>query len=49
MEKEKDLRYSCKEKRLIEFVRKLEFGEIKIIVQDGVPIRIEEMKKSIKL
>lgn len=48
MDKEK-LKFTDKEKRLVKQIRKLGFGEIKIIVQDGIPIRIEEMKKSIKL
>ncbi|MCD1146808.1 DUF2292 domain-containing protein [Peptoniphilus sp. KCTC 25270] len=40
---------SEKEKNLIENLRCLPFGEIKIIVQNNEPIRIEEIKKSIKL
>ncbi|SHI68190.1 DUF2292 domain-containing protein [Lutispora thermophila] len=40
---------SEKEKKLIELIRKIEYGEIKVIIQDKLPIRIEEMKKSIKL
>lgn len=38
-----------KEMHLLDIIRQLQFGEIKIIVQDGQPIRIEELKKSIKL
>ncbi len=38
-----------KEKKLIEHIRDTEYGEIKIIIQDRKPIRIEELKKSIKL
>lgn len=38
-----------KEKRLIEEIRKIEFGEMKIVIQNNSPIRIEEIKKSIKL
>ncbi|MEG0918891.1 MAG: DUF2292 domain-containing protein [Anaerovoracaceae bacterium] len=38
-----------KEENLINHIRKTEFGEIKVVVQDGKPIRIEEIKKSIKL
>lgn len=40
---------SEKEKKLIELIRDTEYGEIKIIIQDKQPIRIEEIKKSIKL
>nr|WP_312577132.1 DUF2292 domain-containing protein [Sedimentibacter sp.] len=38
-----------KELKLLEFIRNTEYGEIRIIVQEGKPIRIEEIKKSIKL
>jgi hypothetical protein len=38
-----------KEKKIIELIRKMGFGEIRIIIQEGGPIRIEEIKKSIKL
>lgn len=44
-----DERMTTKEKNLIYLIRSLEYGEIKIIVQDGQPIRIVETKKSIKL
>ena len=37
------------ERRLLEYIRELPFGEIKIIVQNGKPVRIEEIRKSIKL
>lgn len=38
-----------REKKLIELIRDTEHGEIKVIIQDKQPIRIEEIKKSIKL
>lgn len=38
-----------KEKRLIEILREIKYGEIVILVQDRQPVRIEEVKKSIKL
>lgn len=40
---------SEKEEKLIELIRSIGYGEIKIIVQAEQPIRIEEIKKSIKL
>lgn len=40
---------SEKEERLLAIIREVEYGEIRIIIQDGIPIRIEELKKSIKL
>ncbi len=47
--KEEALRMSDKEQRLIALLRGIQYGEVKIVIQDGVPIRIEEIKKSIKL
>ena len=49
MQDNTQIKLNEKEERLIQIIRDLNFGEIKIIVQDGNPIRIEEMKKSIKL
>ncbi|MBU5437887.1 DUF2292 domain-containing protein [Tissierella sp. MSJ-40] len=37
------------EENLIDLIRETEFGEIKIIIQNSIPIRVEEVKKSIKL
>lgn len=38
-----------REEKLLLMIRKLGFGEINIYVADGQPVRIEELKKSIKL
>lgn len=38
-----------KEKNLIRLIREVKYGELRVIIQDGVPIRVEELKKSIKL
>ena len=38
-----------KEEKLLKIIKDIKYGELKIIVQDGLPIRIEEIKKSIKL
>ncbi len=38
-----------KEKKLIEFIRELEFGEVTIKVQDGLPVMVEEGIKKVKL
>lgn len=40
---------SEKEKRLIQLLRSLQYGEVRVVVQEGIPIRAEEIKKSIKL
>lgn len=38
-----------REKRLIKLIRDTGFGELKIIIQNQEPVRIEEITKSIKL
>lgn len=37
------------EKQLIELIRSLEYGEIRIMVKDAKPIRVEEIRRSIQL
>ena len=38
-----------KEKKLLEFIRELQYGEVTIKVQDGLPVLIEESIKKVKL
>ena len=38
-----------KERNLIRLIRETAFGELRIIIQDKQPIRVEELKNSIKL
>ena len=40
---------SEKEEKLLQMIREIKFGEIHLYVADGQPVRIEEIKKSIKL
>ena len=37
------------EKQLIELVRSVEYGELRIMVKDAKPIRVEEIRRSIQL
>ena len=46
MDEEKD-KFTEREVKLIKYIRDIEHGEIRIIVQNKQPIRIEEMKRSI--
>ncbi len=41
--------FSDNEKNLVRLIRKIGHGEIRVIIQDKIPIRVEEFKKSIKL
>ena len=37
------------EKRLIQIIRDTNYGELRIFISEGKPVRVEEVKKSIKL
>ena len=37
------------EKQLIELVRSLEYGELRVMIKDKRPIRVEEIRRSIQL
>jgi len=39
----------AQEKKLIEILRQLEYGELRITVKSGTPVHVEEVRKSIKL
>ena len=38
-----------KERRLIEFIRDLKFGEVVVKVQDGLPVMVEKSTERVKL
>ena len=40
---------SEQEKKVIAVLREMKYGEVKIVIQDGVPVRIDEIRKSIKI
>ena len=40
---------SEQEKKLIDLIRNTQHGELKILIKDSLPVRVEEVKKSIKL
>lgn len=37
------------EKKILSIIRKIQFGEVRIVITDQKPVRIEEIKRSIKL
>ena len=51
MQEEDDQKFevSAKEKKIIELIRSMKFGEIRIMIQENEPVRVEEITKSIKL
>ena len=40
---------TLQEQKLLEILRNLDYGEMRIVVKEGAPVHIEEIKKSIKL
>lgn len=49
MEKKENPISTEKEQRLIQMIRDLGYGEIRIFVADGQPVRAEKVKRSVKL
>ncbi len=49
MEEKKNEELSEQETKIIEFVRNVNYGEIKIVINAGKPIRVEEIRKSFML
>ena len=43
------LSLSEKEEKLIRLIREMQFGEIQLHIADGQPVRLEEVRKSVKL
>ena len=37
------------EKKVIAILREIKHGELRLVVQDGVPVRVNEIRKSIKI
>ena len=37
------------EKQLIEVIRSLDYGEVRVMIKDSRPIRVEEIRRSIQL
>ncbi|MCL2023939.1 MAG: YezD family protein [Oscillospiraceae bacterium] len=41
--------FTSAEKKLIGILREVKFGKVEIVIQDGVPVRVDEIRKSIKI
>lgn len=48
-QKAAELKLTEKEAKLLSIIRRMDFGEVRVVVTDGIPTRVEEIKKSIKL
>ena len=49
MQSEMDITLSKAEKQLILLIRSLVYGEVRVIIKDKRPIRVEEIRRSIQL
>lgn len=49
MQSEMDITLSKAEKQLILLIRSLDYGEVRVMIKDKRPIRVEEIRRSIQL
>jgi len=49
MQNSSDIILTKAEKQLIQIIRSLDFGEVRVMIKDSKPIRVEEIRKSIQL
>jgi hypothetical protein len=49
MQPEKNIILTKAEKQLIELIRSLHYGEVRVMIKDNKPIRVEEIRRSIQL
>ena len=49
MRQDKKFELSKAEKQLIELIRSLDYGEVRVMIKDSRPIRVEEIRRSIQL
>lgn len=48
-ETKEKVQLSEKEEKLIRLIREMKFGELRLFIADSQPVRLEEVRKSIKL
>ena len=49
MQNDKNMELTKAEKQLIEMIRSLDYGELRVMIKDSRPIRVEEIRRSIQL
>ena len=49
MQSEQKIVLTKAEKQLLELIRTLDYGEIRVMIKDKKPIRVEEIRRSIQL
>jgi len=49
VQSDKNMVLTKAEKQLIEVIRSLDYGEVRVMIKDSKPIRVEEIRRSIQL
>jgi len=49
MQADKNMVLTKAERQLIEVIRSLDYGEVRVMIKDNRPIRVEEIRRSIQL
>ena len=49
MQNESNIVLTKAEKQLIQVIRALDYGEVRVMIKDSKPIRVEEIRRSIQL
>ena len=49
LQQEKNIVLTKAEKQLLEVIRALDYGEVRVMIKDRKPIRVEEIRRSIQL
>lgn len=49
LQQDKNIVLTKAEKQLIEVIRSLDYGEVRVMIKDNKPIRVEEIRRSIQL
>ena len=49
MERDIDVKVSTKEDKLLQLIRSIEHGEMRVIIQDSEPSRVEKITESLRL
>ena len=49
MQPDKNTVLTKAEQQLIEVIRSLDYGEVRVMIKDNKPIRVEEIRRSIQL
>ena len=49
MQPELSIKVTKAEKEIVELIRALDYGELRVMVKDSNPIRVEEIRRSIQL